>query len=1063
MKITKYFLSMAAALGMIAGCQKPEMIQIAAPEDVVAPVLEAVEGPIEITPDNMVGAKVTFTWSAADYGVATQVNYSLEAATAAAPEAKVSITSGLTKTTAEVDYETLNAILFNDLKLNDGVAEDVLFTVCAKVGEYTPVYSNAITVSCKVTAAEKQYAKLYVVGSYNGWSHDKNQYLFDFAATDAVYQGVVDFGEDHASNEFKITGGAWGKDEHSMSGPQDAEAKTITLVAGGGDNINVYQAKRYYHLTFDRALTLTADFSFDQLGVIGDFNGWGADVVMSFNETKQRFYADVEFPADGGFKFRADAGWDVNWGVKDGVLEAGADNIPVTAGNYRVYVNMNNLAEMTFELNAGMFGKDEPVGGTTTPDTPEPEPTPVVGWGLVGEYNGWGAEADVMLASDGTFLVAKGVALSGQVKFRKDADWAVNFGAPGEVEPVEIAVNTELELVANGKNFSIAEGTYDVYLDEANAKAWFINDGSYPGGGAAPEASEWGVVGVVNSWGGSPDVVMYKTATEGLFVAYKVEMPDGGFKIRANNKWDDTANYGLAAAGPVEVDHVYDLVCGGSSGDMTLAAGTYDIWFDLTNSKVYIMTPGKSISEAVGGEVVTPETPELSEITELYMLGGACDTGWSLDDMTAFQFDGTVWVWNGNLKPGNDNAFRFPLQKVSGQWWPCLVPNAEGTAVTYETTDVDNTYRVASEGYYKVTVDPATLAMTIERTGDRVETAITVNELYVLGSACDAGWSLDAMTAFENNGGIFTWTGNLKANEEFRFPLQRNWWPSLMISADGSELLYGMSDGDKVVYTVAETGVYTITIDVRDWNNRTYTIKSASAEPEQPEFEAVASEWGIVGDVNNWGNTAGVLDVVMYTTPTANLFVAKNVEMPAGSFKIRANNTWNDAANYGVENAGEVAVDHVYNVISSGGSGNMTLAAGTYDIWFDLNAKKVYIMTPGKDISAAVAGTPTAPLTDTWYLVGNFNGWKPADATYKMTSEGGWYVFKNFTADGKGVKFVADANWNVNRGGSFKANAAISLSQGGADMMVTAGTYDVYLSADAKTGYFMTPGTKPAN
>ena len=128
---------MAAAVGMIAGCQKPEMIQIAAPEDVVAPVLEAVEGPIEITPSNMVDGKVTFTWSAADYGVATQVNYSLLAATAAAPETKVSITSGLTKTSAEITYETLNAILFNDLKLNDGVAEDVVFTVSAKIGEYT--------------------------------------------------------------------------------------------------------------------------------------------------------------------------------------------------------------------------------------------------------------------------------------------------------------------------------------------------------------------------------------------------------------------------------------------------------------------------------------------------------------------------------------------------------------------------------------------------------------------------------------------------------------------------------------------------------------------------------------------------------------------------------------------------------------------------------------------------------------------------------------------------------------------------------------------------------------
>ena len=955
MKITKYFLSMAAALGMIAGCQKPEMIQIAAPEDVVAPVLEAVEGPIEITPSNMVDGKVTFTWSAADYGVATQVNYSLLAATAAAPETTVSITSGLTITNVEVAYEALNAILFNDLKLNDGVAEDVVFTVGAKVGEYTPVYSNSITVSCKVTAAEKQYPKLYVVGSYNGWSHDKNQYIFDFAGTDAVYQGMVDFGEDHAANEFKITGGAWGNDEHSMSGPHDAESKTIALVAGGGDNINVYQAKRYYHLTFDRALTLTADFSFDQLGVIGDFNGWGDDVVMSFNETKQRFYADVEFSADGGFKFRADAGWDVNWGVKDGVLELNGDNIAVTAGNYRVYVNMNNLGEMTYELNAGMFGKEEPTAGTTTPDTPEP--TPVVGWGIVGEYNGWGAEPDVMLASDGTYLAAKGVALSGQVKFRKDADWAVNFGAPGEVEPVEVAVNTELEVVANGKNFTIAEGTYDVYLDETNAKAWFITDGSYPGGGAAPEASEWGVVGVVNSWGGSPDVVMYKTATEGLFVAYNVAMPDGGFKIRANNAWVDTANYGLAAAGSVEVDHVYDLVCAGSSGDMTLVAGNYDIWFDLTNSKVYIMTPGKPISEAVGGEVVTPEQPNPEDLT-WYLVGQF--NNWTVADATYTMTKEAEWyVFKGFVSDGM--GFKFN----AGSW--DINRGATGEVEPFELT-ANTEYEIVANG---------------------------------------------------KNFSIAAGTYDVYMN--------------LVTTA-----VYVMAEG--LVPGQAET--------------------PENPEPEQPEFEAVASEWGVVGVVNNWGASA---DIVMYTTPTEGLFVAKNAEMPDGAFKIRANNEWNDAKNYGFAAAGTAAVDHAYDLICGAGSKDITLLAGTYDIYFDLNNSKVYVMTPGKAITEAEGGVVETPDASNWYLVGNFNGWATGDANYKFSKEGDWYVFKGFVADGQGVKFNA-GSWDENRGGTFSAaNTAISIAHNGADMYVTAGTYDVYMNAATDKAYFMTPGTTPAN
>ena len=686
MKITKYFLSMAAAVGMIAGCQKPEMIQIAAPEDVKAPVLEALAGPIEITPTNMGLEKVTFSWSAADYGVATQVNYSLEAARAAAPSEVVTVTSGLTTTSTEMTYEALNQILFNDLKLSDGVAEDVIFKIGAQVGEYAKIYSNAITVSCKVTAAEKVYPKLYVVGSYNGWSHDKNQYLFDFEGTDAVYQAMVDFGADgvdHSANEFKITGGAWGNDEHSMSGPHDAESKTITLVAGGGDNINVYQAKRFYHLTFDRALTLTADVSFDQIGVIGDFNGWGADVVMNFNTEKQRFYADVEFPADGGFKFRLDGAWDVNYGsTGSGILDSG-DNIPVKAGNYRVYLNMNNFAEMTYELVAGMYGKDEPTSGSTTPEPPV-EPEPVKGWGLVGEFNGWGAEPDAMLASDGTYLVAKGVALSGQVKFRKDADWAVNFGAPGDVEPVEVAFNTELELVAGGKNFTIAEGTYDVYLDDVNAKAWFITDGSYPGGGTAPVEAEWGLIGSLaacNSW--TNNVKLY---VEGDYMVAKgvVFAENDQFKFRKGEAWGTEVVY----EGTVMPDAEYACAAGG--GNSTIgAAGTYDVYLANSLDKFYVMTPGKTPADA--GEAQKTYTDPSADTFVVGFSGSAIgwdDPSFEANDRAAFvsktltdeaTFAGTYEFKLEGLAIAENDEFKV---RINGQWIGVGGATVEGLAVS---------------------------------------------------------------------------------------------------------------------------------------------------------------------------------------------------------------------------------------------------------------------------------------------------------------------------------------------------------------------------------------------
>ena len=121
MKITKYLFSIAAALGVFAGCYKPEMVQVSAPEDVIAPVLEAIEGPIEITAENMANGSVEFKWSLADYGVKTEVSYAIEAASTSD---KATLTSGLKADTTAMNanqlvtsiaYEVLNQILFNDL------------------------------------------------------------------------------------------------------------------------------------------------------------------------------------------------------------------------------------------------------------------------------------------------------------------------------------------------------------------------------------------------------------------------------------------------------------------------------------------------------------------------------------------------------------------------------------------------------------------------------------------------------------------------------------------------------------------------------------------------------------------------------------------------------------------------------------------------------------------------------------------------------------------------------------------------------------------------------------
>lgn len=231
--------------------------------------------------------------------------------------------------------------------------------------------------------------------------------------------------------------------------------------------------------------------------------------------------------------------------------------------------------------------------------------------------------------------------------------------------------------------------------------------------------------------------------------------------------------------------------------------------------------------------------------------------------------------------------------------------------------------------------------------------------------------------------------------------------------------------------------------------NRIYDLGSSFSYTEQD------LNLGLVGaNINKWGETP---DVKM-TLLGGGMYAAYNVALE-GAFKIRANETWGDHE-CGLKTAGTITAGYYY-YLTDGGS-DITIEAGTYDVYLDVKNYKLYVVNAGGSIADLTEGEVVLPPTDNWYLVGVFNGWAVGDANYQMTYESGWYVFKGFTADGKDVKFNA-GSWDVNRGGTWTAvNEAISVSQGGANITVPAGTYDVYLNSTFDAAYFMTPGQKPS-
>lgn len=614
MKITKYILSLAAAIGMIAGCQKAELVQMLPADQAVAPVLSDLPDTIKITPLNMAVDSVVFNWTSADFGVSTQVTYAIEVAEKGGAT-KAIVSSGITDTTAVLYYETINVALFEGLELLDAVATDVEFYVSAYTGESAKIYSAGVPVNATATAAERQYPFIYLIGSYSSWKHDLSLHLFDFAGTDKVYQAVIDFGENHAANEFKITpegnwDAEWGLDGEAGA---EAEAASTVLLTSGGGNINIYTAKRYYHFALDKSNnTLTKNMSFDQIGVIGVNGDWDNDVVMNFHAAKQRFYADVEFTADGNFKFRADAGWDLNWGVKDGAVTAGGDNIEAKAGKYRVYLNLNNPDNITYELNAKAYGIEE---GTTPAPEPEPEPeAPALkGWGICGTITGWADGADVMMTNDGTWYVAKGVEFGAEDKFkiRLDGKWDTSFGGEFKAD-VEVTLTSE-----NGSDIVPAAGKYDIYFNPETGKAWFITDGSYPGGDVAPEQSPWALIGDFNSWAGD-----YAMFVEGAYHVAKgfTLAADGKVKFRKDGQWnykDESGNEIQTNLGGTFAPDA-ELHLTGNGADMMVAAGTYDVYLkvaeDGQSGTAYFMTDGKTPADA--GATPEPEKPTAPVVTE---------------------------------------------------------------------------------------------------------------------------------------------------------------------------------------------------------------------------------------------------------------------------------------------------------------------------------------------------------------------------------------------------------------------------------------------------------------
>jgi hypothetical protein len=298
-------------------------------------------------------------------------------------------------------------------------------------------------------------------------------------------------------------------------------------------HLNLYNMKRVLLLAMLAVfVSLNVMSQCGQVSLIGEFNGWADDHMMTRDANNPAEFttfltvteADDVDPVDGviTMKFRANKDWTNNWGAADfpsGVAVLDGDNIPVPPGNYLVSFNCETGA-YNFTATCGVVS-------------------------MIGEFNGWAGDHALMRdpmnpdSWTGYIYLTEDMDTSDppdgivELKFRQNADWAVNWGS------ADFPTGTG---IVDGDNIPVPIGNYKVEFNCATGEYTFTST-----------CGMVGLIGEFNGW--AADYWMMRDPMNPdlwtVVLSLNDEMdtsdpPDGvvELKFRANSDWG--TNWGSA-------------------------------------------------------------------------------------------------------------------------------------------------------------------------------------------------------------------------------------------------------------------------------------------------------------------------------------------------------------------------------------------------------------------------------------------------------------------------------------------------------------------------------------
>ena len=649
---------------------------------------------------------------------------------------------------------------------------------------------------------------------------------------------------------------------------------------------------------------------------------------------------------------------------------------------------VNGFVDSEGRVTFDSFNVTIPVG------SPYADYTEATAWSVIGSLSNydinWNGDLEMFATSDGKRLVAKAVKLAknDQFKFRKDQDWAENYGATGEDEPFVVSIDSEFTGAQGGKNLAVpADGVYDLWLDLSGTDAKITVTDAYLPYPALNKASTWSVIGDLTEYGISWNGDLAMTTDGTTHVAQGIKLKQSNqFKFRKDADWAE--NFGATGdTEPFVVTLGSEAPAAAGGKNLAVPAdGVYDLILN-TESKTFtiVETLGGGVSGKIGGE------PEPPTVTGWNLIGVNGD--WN-NDVIASEKDG---VWTASFEAAEATEFKW---RKDADW-------AENYGIEKDATYTVGEPFAAVAGGENIHVEAGSWTVTLDLSKP-TEPTITVSEAKaavwsVIGDF--NGWGADAdMT--EVAPGIWI-SDELELNE--------NGW-KIRFGHD-----WGVNRGGA---TPTAAGEFVAAYPGGDDIKLGGKMRVVFNENNQTIGTLV---WGVVGKISaiegfNWNNDIPMnlaADGKWYSVPVT---LAEDDEI-----KIRYMAAWDD------DRGGDAEEVDAAFAVTKGGHNVKAPKAGTYMVVYDPTAETITLST------------------DFWSLIGQVNGWN-GDRFMLPAGDGKWSAFNQEISGGwkirKGADWTVSAGGTyVAAGEPFEA-----VTDNGKDIAVTDMTrFDVVYDTVAGT------------